>query len=416
MPGRIAVAGSLAQRPGQGGHTWVLLQYLLGFRRLGWDVLFIDRLGPGMCGGERRTRAGIERSRHVRYFLRWLTRFGLDEAFSLEWNGGERYLGLSRSRLLEWVRGSDLLLNVMGFLTDEEVLSAAPRRVFLDIDPGFGQMWRALDLADLFQGHDVYVTIAQNIGKPRCTIPTCGIPWIVTRQPIVLEHWPVSDGAFEAGFTSIGAWRGPYDPIAYEGRVYGLRVHEFRRFVTLPRLSGATFRMALDIDEADAPDLIRLRKNGWRLVDPTAAAGDPWVYRDFIQNSGAEFMVAKNIYVDTHSGWFSDRSICYLASGKPVLAQDTGLADSLPLGDGLLTFSTLEEALSGIDRLATDPGRHGQAARELAEECFDSDRVLGRLTDEIGRNDPGVGTSGSEGAEEEDDDILRDARAETSCR
>src|SRR5688572_17509820 len=176
--GTIVVAGSLAQRPRNGGHTWVFLQYLLGFRRLGWDVLFLDRLEPEMCIDADGHSCPIEESENVRYFLDVMERFDLGGAFALACDGGERFVGLSRQQVLERTAGAALLLNVMGFFIDEEIRAAAPKRVFLDIDPGFGQMWNELGLSDVFRGHDAYVTIGENIGRPECAIPACGLEWI----------------------------------------------------------------------------------------------------------------------------------------------------------------------------------------------------------------------------------------------
>ena len=161
-------------------------------------------------------------------------------------------------------------------------------------------------------------------------------------------------------------------------------VHEFRKFVELPRASGRQFQVALDIHPADSDDICLLTDNGWSLLDPGAVAADPWAYRDFISGSRAEFMIAKNMYVQSRSGWFSDRSACYLASGKPVLAQDTGLASVLPTGTGLLTFTTLGEALEGLERLDRDGAQHRRAARAIAEDCLDSDKVLTRLLGNLG--------------------------------
>jgi hypothetical protein len=378
MSKSIVIAGSLAQKPRQGGHTWVFLQYLLGFRRLGWDVLFLDRLDPGMCVDEAGRPSSFEDSLNLRYFQEVMHGFGLSDAFSLDYNRGEYVVGLPRQRVLERARNSAFLLNVMGFLTDEEVMSCAPRRVFLDIDPGFGQMWRELGLHNLFHGHDEYVTIGENIGRADCAIPLCGLNWITSPQPIILDYWPAV-GAVGDWFTSIATWRGSYGPLEYMGKTYGLRVHEFRKFVTLPLRSGRPFQLALDIHSAEAKDRALLDANRWSVVDPLAVAGDPWAYQAYIQGSKAEFMVAKNMYVQTNCGWFSDRSICYLASGKPVLAQDTGLERLVPTGTGLLTFTTLEEAGAGVEELSRDYVRHARAARALAEECFDSDKVLKRL-------------------------------------
>jgi hypothetical protein len=380
MAESVVVAGALAQMAGQGGLTWVYLQYLLGFRKLGWDVLFIDRLEPEMCTDAAGHPAPLERSVQLAYFVRVMEAF--EVPFGLLHDGGREVIGLTREDLLERLRHSAFLLNVMGYLEDEALLTAAQRRVFLDIDPGFGQMWRDLGLADLFEGHDAYVTVGERIGRPDCPIPDCGLDWIPWRQPVVLEEWPaapLSDGRF----TSVGSWRGPNAPIEWRGQTYGLRVHEFRKFLELPRRVEERFEVALDIHNAEERDLAALAANGWSLVDPAVVASDPWTYRDYIRGSRAEFMPAKGLYVQTRSGWFSDRSVCYLASGRPVLVQDTGLSDLYPVGEGLLTFSTLDEATAGVESIAGDYARHARAAREIAETCFDSDVVLTRLAEAV---------------------------------
>jgi len=376
------VAGSVAQRPGNGGHTWVFLQYLLGFRKLGWEVLFLDRLEPEMSVDAAGRPAPLERSVNVAYVERVLRAFDLGERWAV-FHGEGAMAGMSRARVLEEAARAALVINVNGFFDDEEVLAAPGLRVYLDIDPGFAHMWRALGLHDAFQGHDAYVTVGENVGGPGCTIPTGGIDWVTTPQPVVLEHWPPQDGPGEA-FTSVGSWRGPFGPVEFDGRTYGLRVHEFRKFAELPRRVTAPLEIALDIDEADAADVELLRRGGWRLRDPREIAADPWRYRAYLQGSSAEFMVAKNMYVQSRSGWFSDRSICYLASGRPVLAQDTGFSDYYPVGRGLVAFSTIEEAEDGVERIAADHRAHSRAARALAQERFESSHVLGGLLKKLG--------------------------------
>src|SRR5438270_3137135 len=183
--------------------------------------------------------------------------------------------------------------------------------------------------------------------------------------------------AADGAITSVGSWRGPFAPIEYEGRTYGLRAHEFRKFAALPRKIGRRCEFALNIDPAETKDLALLAAGGWQLVDPRIVARDPSAYQAYIQNSWAEFMVAKNMYVQSKSGWFSDRSICYLASGKPVLAQDTGIRELYPVGEGLLAFDDFEQAIAGAEELERDYPRHARAARRIAEDYFDSDRVLG---------------------------------------
>jgi hypothetical protein len=377
------VAGSVAQRPAAGGHTWVFLQYLLGFRDLGWDVILLDRLEPEMCFDEAGRPCALEDSVNLRYLQEVVDGHRLGESFALLYDRGSRCLGMSREKLLERGSQSSLMLNVNGFIEDEQLLAQAPLTVFLDIDPGFGQMWRDLGLHDAFRGHDAYVTIGENIGEADCEIPTGGIDWLTTPQPVVLDHWPVQTSNRDA-ITSVASWRGPSAPIEYRGKTYGLRVHEFRKFASLPKKAPASFEIALEIDPADQKDIDLLRSNGWKLVDPRAVAQDPRTYQRYVQSSLAEIMIAKNMYVEARSGWFSDRSICYLASGKPVLAQDTGFGRRYATGEGLLSFSTLEEAAGGAEELLRDYRRHSQAARQLAEEYFDSRKVLGRLASRLG--------------------------------
>ena len=381
MRRKAVIAGALAQKSGHGGLTWVFLEYVLGLQRLGWDVLFLDRLEPEMCVDAAGNPASLEDSVNLRYLVHIMDWFGLSDQWSLIYDG-RRFVGRPRDEVLERVGRSSFLLNFMGYFNHEEILAAAPRRVFLDIDPGFPQMWRELGLANVFEGHDDFLTVGANVGRPGCNIPTCGLEWIGTPPPVVLDRWPVVPQG--EAFTSVVTWRGPFGPVEYGGRTYGLRVHEFRRFAELPRITGRPFEIALDIHPSDGKDRAMLEAASWSIVDPASVAGDPSAYRDYIQRSAAEFGVAKNMYVDTRSGWFSDRSICYLASGKPVLVQDTGLRDLYPIGEGLLAFSTLDEAAAGVQEICADYERHSRAARRLAEGYFDSDKVLSRLLQELG--------------------------------
>jgi hypothetical protein len=379
----IVVAGSLAQRPGRGGHAWVFLQYLLGLQRLGFDVVFVDRLEPEMCVDVRGEVCSFEASIGLAYLADVMAEFGLADCWSLLHDGGRQAAGLDRDTLRSRVRSATLVLDIMGYLEDDDLLDQADLTVFLDIDPGFGQMWRELGLHDLFTRHDRYVTIGENIGRPGCRIPTNGIDWVTTRQPVVLEHWPVSPAPAAGAFTSVGAWRGAFAPVDFEGETYGLRVHEFRRFLDLPKDAGGDFEIALDIHDADAADLRAIEDGGWRVRDPREVASTPSDYRRYVQQSRGELLVAKNMYVRSRSGWFSDRSICYLASGRPVIAQDTGLAGLFSLGNGLVTFSSYEEATDAVARVQGDYAAHARAARMVAEDVFDSDTVLRSLLDRV---------------------------------
>jgi hypothetical protein len=379
-PPSVVYSGSLAQPAGNGGLTWLHLQFILGLQKLGCDVLFIDRLEPAMCVDDDGNPSTLEQSSNLRYFLSVMSQFGLSDNFSLFYNGGQRVIGRRREELLENASSADLLLNVMGFLNDEEILGRIERRAFVDIDPGFGQMWRELGWHDPFEGHTDFVTLGRNTGRDDCAIPTCGLNWITMPQPIVLDHWPAQPISDSSPFTGIGAWRGPNAPIEYQGHTYGLRVHEFRKFIDLPEFCPETqFELALDIHPNDAGDIESLEQHHWSLVDPKRVANGPDEYRNYIARSKAEFMVPKQMYVDANSGLLSDRSVCYLATGRPVLARDPGINHLYPTGEGLLTFITVEQAAAGVDAINGDYARHAKAARNIAVEYFDSDKVLTRL-------------------------------------
>lgn len=377
------VGGSVAQKAGFGGHTWVLLQYLLGLRRLGWDVLLLDRLDREMSRDAAGAPCPPAGSANARYLADVMERFGLAEHYCLMDDEGQAIGGIPRPDALRRVERSAALLNVMGFVADPELLEASRLKVFLDIDPGLAQMWCALGLHDAFAGHDGFVTIGERIGEPGCPIPTCGREWLTTRPPVVLDQWPATPPR-PGPITTVGSWRGASGVVEFDGITYGHRVHEFRPLLELPRLIGSEFRMALAIDPGDEADRRRLLENGWRLVEPRAAAGDPDTYREFILASGAELMVAKSLYARSRCGWFSDRSACYLASGRPVVAQDTGLEGIYPTGEGLLTFTSPEEAAEAIRAVFADHDRHCAAAREIAEACFGSDHVLSALLTGLG--------------------------------
>jgi len=376
--GLIVVSGSIAQKPWHGGHTWVFLQYLIGFRNLGWDVLFLDRLSADMCIDSEGKSCRVEESVNMQYLRLVMQRFGLAGAYAVICDDGP-CIGMSREEVLLRTSRSALLLNVMGFLRDPEILESAPKRVLLDIDPGFGQMWQDLGLFETFTGHDHYVTIGENIGQPDCEIPTCGMRWITTHQPVVLDLWQPDEDFGNRAFTTIASWRGSYAPVAYHGKMYGLRAHEFRKFFSMPSVTAHSFEAALDIHPDETRDRAALQENGWNLVDPRIVSSDPWKYRQYIAGSTAEFSVAKNMYVETRSGWFSDRSICYLASGRPVVVQDTGLSRLYPDRKGLLTYRSLDEAASCVQELCRDYRAHAAAARAIAQEHFDARKVLCRL-------------------------------------
>jgi hypothetical protein len=373
MRGSAVVAGALTRHLDAGGHVWALLHWVLGFKALGWRVTFLDRIDPA---------PGSRRSARVGRLVELMHRMGISEDFSLDLGCDEEPVGLGRFEVRQRMRDSDLLVNIMGYLKDESLLAEARRRVFLDIDPGFGQMWRALGLCDSFGGHERFVTVGSRLGREGCTIPTCGLQWLHTLPPVDLHLWPSGNGAGPR-YTSVGAWRGPYDAVQWDGVRYGLRAHEFRRFADLPSRIGGGLEVALDMAPEDASDAALLRRGGWILTDPAEVAGDSDSYRAYVTSSRGEFAVAKEMYVRSRSGWFSDRTAVYLAAGRPAIVQDTGLAGAFPIGEGLLVFSDPEQAVETLREVESDWTRHSRAARAFAEAYLDSRKVLGQVVEAI---------------------------------
>ena len=381
MPTAI-VSGALANKPFNGGAAWTRLSWALGLRRLGFRVCFVEQIDPAACVDASGAPASFESSENLAFFRRVTRRFGLAGDAALV--SGERTEGLTMPQLLDRAADAELLLNITGHLTVGPLRSRPRRKVYIDLDPGYTQLWHAEGVGgSRLEGHDFYFTVGEHVGTAGCPIPTGGIHWRPVRQPVLLDEWPVCGTADPDRFTTVASWRGPFGPVAHGGATLGPKAHEFRTFADLPgRVPAATFEIALDIHPADAKDAESLRGRGWRLADPKAVASDPDAFRAYVQESGAEFSVAQAVYVRTGSGWFSDRTARYLASGKPAVVQDTGFSRNLPVGRGLLAFRTPEEAAAAVEAVRADYEAHCAAARELAERYFAAEVVLGRLVEE----------------------------------
>jgi hypothetical protein len=383
MPTRrltILLSGMIAADPYQGGATWAVLQYLLGLRRLAHDVCFVEPVPPASL---RPAGTDLEHSRNAAYFHAVVAEFGLRGAAALLLAGTRTTVGLPYDTLRRFAARADLLLNVSGMLQDPDLTGAIAVRAYLDLDPGFVQLWHAQGIDMRFAGHTHFVTVGQALGTAGCAVPTCGLIWIPTWQPVVLEHWPLAGAVPHDALTTVGNWRA-YGAIEHEGMFYGQKAHSLRRLITLPTRTAEKFLLALAIDPGEVADLAALAANGWGLVDPARVASTPGDYRRFLQGSKAEFGIAKSGYVAARCGWFSDRSACYLASGRPVLAQETSFSRLLPCGEGLFAFATEDDVLAAVAALNADYARHARAARALAEEFFDSDKVLARLLNQVG--------------------------------
>jgi hypothetical protein len=377
----IILSGMIAADPWQGGATWAVLQYLLGLLDLGHDVCFIEPIAAKAVQPDPNDFPGSE---NVAYFDEVMRQFGLEGRAALLLAGTKATAGLGYERLVGVAKRADLLINISGMLQDERLLGPIARRVYLDLDPAFNQLWQAAQGIEMrFGAHTHLVTVGQAIGQPECPIPTCGCQWIPTFQPIVLERWPVAGPVHYDGLTTIANWRG-YGSITHDGVLYGQKAHSLRPLLGLPRLTREKIMLALAIHPDETQDLAALEANGWTLLEPGVVAHTPQAYQQFVQGSKAELGIAKSGYVASRCGWFSDRSVCYLASGRPVIAQETGFSRYLPTGEGLFSFTNTDDILAGIDTLNRDYQKHSRKARELAREHFESRQVLTRLLRSVG--------------------------------
>ena len=370
----VVVAGALANKPGQAGEAWVKLSWIRGLERLGIEVWFVEQLAESMAGDERAPA----------WFRAVTERFELAKRAALL-AAGESIVGPSVDDLVEVAAGATLV-NISGHLTFPRLFDAFRRRVLVDIDPGFTQFWHQEGLAAAnVEGHDVHFTIGELIGTDGCPIPTGGIEWHPVRQPVVLDDWPVSDTGDAERFTTVATWRGPYGSVEVGGRTYGLKVHEFRKFIELPQRSSRAVR-----DRAGYPPWRRsgsARPAGSRLGGgrPASGSGRSGCAARLHTGLGRR-VLGRPGYVRRYRLRLVQRSqrCATWLRGRPVLVQDTGFSRILPVGEGLLAFRTLEEAVAGADEIASRYSEHCAAAREIAEGYFDSERVLARFCEQAG--------------------------------
>ena len=380
---RIVVLGMMGRLP-FGGHSWVFVNWLRGFQRLGHDVWYAEDDSAWPYDPEQNTVTD-DCSYAVRHVAESMGRIGLEDrwAFRLADRRGACW-GLSEQRLDDLYRSCDLLVNLEGGTLLREEHLRAPLRLYVETDPVPAELEMATGTqADPFAGHQVVATYGENFGAPDCRVPLCGRRFLKTRQAIDLELWPMCYREDARYFTTIGNYRQEGTDAELDGETYYWSKHiEWEKFIGLPRLTPQPFELAMMPEE---PDRSHLRTHGWRLTDPFRMSLDVFgTYPDFIRGSRAEFTVAKDMNVRLRSGWFSERDACYLASGKPVVAQDTGFGRVYPCGEGLFAFTTCGEALEAIEAINAAYERHCRAARALAEEHFDAAGVACRLLRDVG--------------------------------
>jgi hypothetical protein len=375
---RVMISGAMAGHPLAGaGNTWAFLQYVLGMRRLGFDTYYVEQLDEEDCIDDDWNRTSFGASANARYFSTLMKRFDLAGHAALLEDAGTGHVGLSRDAVQKLACDTDLLINISGRLHIKQILRAVRRRIYLDLDPGYSQIWQEQYRIDMnLHGHDLYVTVGLNLGKPDCPLPTCGVDWHHILPPVVLEEWTTTDPTGSA-YSTVADWRG-FTPVEWQGIWYGQKSDEFLRLIDLPRRVSVPLELCLFI-YPEEPDRVKLEQHGWQLTSPYHHAVSPDSYHEYIVASRGEFTAVKHGYAAGRTGWFSDRSACYLAAGRPVILQDTGIGRYVPTGTGLLTFTDIDSAAEAIERVECDYARHAAAARAFAREYLDSDRVLGNL-------------------------------------
>jgi hypothetical protein len=367
------------------GIAWQAINYLAGLEKLGYDAWYVEDHGANPYD-PRISSVVMDCDYNVAYLRAAMERHGFAGRWAY-WDAiNDVYHGLSRERVRALYAESDGLINLCGATRLREDHLRSPVRIMIDTDPVYEQIKYAM--ADpgaraYLDAHTHFFTYGANLGTTGCRVPLCGVPWRATRPPIELDLWPRADGEPPC-FSTIATWENKGKNIEFDGATYLWSKHvNFLKFLDLPRHRPRTcFEMAM----LPPDDAVRreVEEAGWSLVDPRPVSADMASYQAFIAGSRGEFTVAKDIYVRPNSGWFSDRAVCYLAAGRPVVTMRTGFTSYCPIGSGLFDYATHEEALAAIDAIAADYPRHSRAAREVAGEHFAAGRVIAELLREVG--------------------------------
>lgn len=361
------------------------IHYLVGLRRLGYDVWYVEDNGANPYD-PRANSTTWDSSGNVAFLRGMMERFGFGERWAY-WDPTrpELYHNLGRERVFRLFREADALINLCGTTKLRDEHMACPLRILIDTDPIYEQIKLAKgdrELAAYVNAHNVLCTIGENLGESDCIVPL-NRPWVRVRPPVVLDLWTPDYSLSPERFSTIGTWQHSIKDIEWQGVTYQWSKHgNFLRFLDLPKKAQQLFRLAMVTKEPETEALIT--RSGWDLVDPVAVSSTLDAYAAFIRDLRGEFTVAKDIYVRGRSGWFSDRSVCYLASGRPVVTQSTGFEKTIPTGHGLFAFDDEASARAALDAINSDYPGHCRAAHEIAGDYFESDKVLKRFVELVG--------------------------------
>lgn len=386
---RIVVTGFVGLFP-FGGVIWDYVQYVAGFAKLGCDTIYLEDTGAWPVYQDE-----CDASYNVAHVAAAMEHFGLADRWAYRDAITGRCFGMPERALNEFCRSADILLNLSCSATLRDEYAAIDVRALVDTDPMFTQIQYLRDesldggptgMRELIENHTHHFSFGARIGSDGCRVPTLGLQWHPTRQPIVLDYWPVRETPANGAsrYSTVMNWR-VVDDVIFDGERWGQKDVEFMRFLGLPgRVPNIPLGVAVSVTPESRFPATAARLAGWEVLDPSVCAHDARRYQDFILDSRGEFSVAKQTYVRAKTGWFSCRSGCYLAAGRPVVTQDTSWSQLLPTGRGLLAFHDEETAVEALQRVESDPKRHSRAAREIAREYFDSDVVLSEMLSRMG--------------------------------
>jgi hypothetical protein len=380
---RIVVLHFVAQMP-MAGIAWQALQYLIGLEQLGYEAIYIENHGANPYD-PRANSVMMDCAYNVQFLKDSIERFGFAGRWAY-WDAiNDVYHGMSREQVFQTLKESDALINLCGATRLRDEHMACPVRIMVDTDPVYEQIkYAKADPAAraYLDAHTHFFTYGENIEGPGWIVPLCGVPWKPTRPPVALQLWPQAEGA-PACFSTIATWENKGKDIEFQGERYVWSKHvNFLRMLDVPKEAGTCFTMAM-LPPTEAVEA-QVTGAGWTLTDPRPVSATIDAYGDFIRSSRGEFTVAKDIYVRPKSGWFSDRSVCYLASGRPVVTMATEFSRFYPVGKGLFDYADKDGALEAIARVNADYPLHAKAARRMAEEFFAADRVVGAMMRDAG--------------------------------
>ena len=377
----ILVLGYIVRGP-LGGMAWHHLQYVIGLKNMGHQVLFLeDSDGYASCYNPLTYEVTIDPSYGLQFCKHLFTQHNLQYNWSYYDEHSNSWFGLSKKAVESFCKKADVVLNLSGINRIREWWSKIPARFYIDTDPAFTQVKHLTNNAALesAKAHTHFATYGEHFGKAICAVPNDGFDWKPTRQPVVLSKWKVSQPTQNRHWTTVMQWDS-YKSQEYKGKVYGMKSASFDAYLDLPSKVQDMFELALGSHGAPKQ---KLEEAGWKITDPLAVTLTTETYQQFIYNSKGEWSVAKQGYVATNSGWFSERSAVYMSSGRPVIVQDTGFSHFLETGKGLFAFSSLGEAIESINRANTDYYFHCKQARLVAEEYFAAGKVLQTLLNYI---------------------------------